>query len=181
MCVSRAYRPRQGSSDGFQREVFDVHMNSPTISARRLGVRRRLFPRQERVLAGGDPATVRKMIVAYCGYNFFSEACHLVEKARERALFSQEEASRLCADRRLAPIAAPPLLSRAALRLRSASPFSRPSTLGPGGPLGPIPLDRVSQRLKGTPDEHARVVGIAIEPKFREASPILLASSAGTF
>jgi FkbM family methyltransferase len=95
--VARTWRPRQGQVDGYQREVFDVHLNSPTISARAWEFDVVYFRGKNAVLAAGDPATVRKLIVAYCGYNFFSEACHLVEKARERALFSQEEADRLFA------------------------------------------------------------------------------------
>jgi FkbM family methyltransferase len=93
--VARAYRPRSGRPDGYQREIFDVYMNSPTISARAWEVDAVYFRTKQSVLATGDPAIVRKLVVAYCGYNFFSEAYHLVEKAREKALFSQEEAVRM--------------------------------------------------------------------------------------
>lgn len=93
--VSRAYRPRNGRPDGYQQEIFDVYLNSPTVSARAWEFDAVYFRAKNVVLSMSDPAAVRKLAVAYCGYNFFSEACHLIEKARERALFSQEEADRM--------------------------------------------------------------------------------------
>ncbi len=95
--VTRAYRPRRGDPEGYQREIFDVSPNSLTISARAWEFEAVYSRSNKSVLASGDPAAVRKLAVAYCGYNFFSEAYHLIEKAREKALFSQEEADRLAA------------------------------------------------------------------------------------
>jgi FkbM family methyltransferase len=93
--VARAYRRHEGRNDAYQREVFDVCANTTTISARawELDV---VFVRPiERILAERDPATVRKAIVAYCGYHFFAEGYELAEKAEGLKLFSSAEARQI--------------------------------------------------------------------------------------
>lgn len=47
------------------------------------------------VLATGDPAVVRKAIVAYCGYNYFAEGFKLAERAERQRLFSSAEAQQI--------------------------------------------------------------------------------------
>ena len=89
--VARTYLRRDGQSDGYQRTVFDVFSNSPTLAARAWEFDVVYFRAIDRVVASGDSATVKKAIVAFCGYNFFAEGFELAERAERAGIFSAPE------------------------------------------------------------------------------------------
>jgi FkbM family methyltransferase len=89
--VARTYLRRNGKIDGYQHEIFDVFSNSPTLGARAWEFDVVYIRAIDNVLATGDPATVRKAIVAYCGYNFFAEGYELAERAERAGLFSASD------------------------------------------------------------------------------------------
>jgi FkbM family methyltransferase len=90
--VARTYLRRNGRIDGFQSEIFDVFHNSPTLSARAWEFDVVYIRSLDAVIATGDPATLKKAIVAYCGYNYFSEGYELAERADRLGIFSADEA-----------------------------------------------------------------------------------------
>jgi FkbM family methyltransferase len=90
--VARVHRPKDSQFDYYQRKVFGVYENSPTISARIWEVDAIYFRRRSALLAERDASTLRRMMLSYCTYNFFSEAYNLVEKAEELGIFSTDEA-----------------------------------------------------------------------------------------
>lgn len=98
--VARSYRPRNGVKDGYQREVFGVHWHSPKISARIWEIDAVFFRRPELILLDGGPA-VRKLIVCYCAYNYFSEAFWLSEEAQKQGVFTPQEAGEIQAQIKL--------------------------------------------------------------------------------
>ena len=89
--VARTYLRRDGRIDGYQREVFDVFSNSPTLSARAWEFDVVYFRAIDKVLATRDPATVKKSIVAFCGYNYFAEGYELAELAERLEIVSAAE------------------------------------------------------------------------------------------
>ena len=93
--VARTYLRRNGRIDGYQREVFDVFSNSPTIAARAWEFDVVYFRPINKVLARRDPATVRKSIVAFCGYHYFAEAYELTDQAERLGIFSAAEAQQI--------------------------------------------------------------------------------------
>jgi len=95
--VSRVHRPFNGDHEYYQRKVFGVHANSPTISARIWEFDAVFFRRKSLLLAEGDPQALRRMMLAYCTYNFYSEAYSLAEKARDLGHFSAAEADAILA------------------------------------------------------------------------------------
>lgn len=95
LSVARAYRPRGGDSDWYQRQIFDVYENSPSLSAR-VWEADVVYVRDWRLLvADGDATAIRKLAVALCGYRFFSEAYFMVERAEEAGLFDATAASEI--------------------------------------------------------------------------------------
>jgi FkbM family methyltransferase len=96
--VARAYRGRQGDADWYQRRVFDVYQNSPTLSAHAWETDA-VYVKDWRVLVRNkDAAGIRKLAVALCGYRFFSEAYFVAEKAEESRIFTAEAAAGLKAN-----------------------------------------------------------------------------------
>jgi FkbM family methyltransferase len=93
--ITRAHRPRDGDPAGYQTRVFGVDQNSPTISARVWEFEAVYTRRPDSVLAWGEAGAVRKLAVAYCLYNFFSEAYHLAERAEKQGVLDPGAASRL--------------------------------------------------------------------------------------
>jgi FkbM family methyltransferase len=93
--VARIHRPFQNDHGYYQRQIFSVYANSPTISARIWEFDAIFFRRKSAILAQRDPAQVRRMILVYCTYNFFSEAYSLVEKAEAAAILPADQAARL--------------------------------------------------------------------------------------
>lgn len=91
--VARAYRARNGDADWYQREIFDVYRNSPSLSAHAWEADV-VYVRDWRGLVGnGDAAAIRKLALALCGYRFFSEAYFIVEKAEEAGVLGVEATS----------------------------------------------------------------------------------------
>ena len=84
--VSRVHRPHGNDHAHYQRKVFGVHAESPTISARIWEFDAVFFRRKSLLLAAGDAMALRRMMLAYCCYNFYSEAYALAEKAQEAGI-----------------------------------------------------------------------------------------------
>jgi hypothetical protein len=93
--AARVHRPFKNDHAYYQREAFSVYANSPTISARLWEFDAIFFRRKSALLAQRDPAQLRRMLLTYCTYNFFSEAYGLVEKAEAAGIFQAEETTRL--------------------------------------------------------------------------------------
>lgn len=94
--VARVHLPRDGDHEHFQTRVFSTYANSPSVSARIWEFDALYFRRRSALLEAADAAALRRMMVVYCTYNFFSEAFDLVEKGRARAYFTDDEARELC-------------------------------------------------------------------------------------
>jgi FkbM family methyltransferase len=93
--VARTYLRRNGRIDGYQNEIFDVFSNSPTLSARAWEFDVVYMRSLDAVLATRTPATVRKSIVAYCGYQFFAEGHELADRAESLGIFSADDAQNI--------------------------------------------------------------------------------------
>ncbi len=93
--VARVHRPFQNDHSYYQRRIFSVYENSPTISARIWEFDAVFFRRKSLLIAENDVAKLRRMILVYCTYNFYSEAYSLVEKAQTAWIFAAEEAADL--------------------------------------------------------------------------------------
>jgi FkbM family methyltransferase len=93
--TANAYRPKAGRSDHYQTRVFSVCANSPSISARLWEFDAVYFRNAREVLGSGDTAQLRRLVVAYCAYNFFSEAYWLVEQAEQQGSFAPPDAQAL--------------------------------------------------------------------------------------
>jgi FkbM family methyltransferase len=93
--VARSYLPYQGKYGHFQKEIFGTFENSPTISARVSEFDAVYFKKRSLLLADRDAQKIRRMVVCYLTYNFFSEAYSLVDSAEQQGIFSSEDGSRL--------------------------------------------------------------------------------------
>jgi len=90
--VARSYRPREGNKQGYQNDLFGVYRNSPGISARAWEFDAIYFRKPESLLKLENPAQeVRKQVVAYCAYNFYSEAIYLIELAKNSGVLVESE------------------------------------------------------------------------------------------
>jgi FkbM family methyltransferase len=89
---AHAYRPKNGKADHYQTKVFSVCANSPSVSARLWELDAVYFRSAKSVLDSRDTAQVRRLVVAYCSYNFFSEAYWLVEQAEQQGSFGPSDA-----------------------------------------------------------------------------------------
>jgi FkbM family methyltransferase len=90
--ISRNYRAKGGDDDWYQREVFDTYVNNPGISAAAWEADV-VYVRDYRMLvAAGDAGALRRLVVALCGYRFFSEAFFTVEQALNAGVFAAEDA-----------------------------------------------------------------------------------------
>jgi FkbM family methyltransferase len=91
--IARGYRPKDGDSDWYQREIFDVYQNSPSLSARTWEADVVYVRDWRQLVAERDASSIRKLAVALCGYRFFSEAYFIIEKAEESQIFDSDTAS----------------------------------------------------------------------------------------
>jgi FkbM family methyltransferase len=91
----RGHLHRDGRLAGYHGEVFNVYPNCPAISARVWHFDGVYFRSVSKLIAEGEPGRVRKQIVAFCGYNFFTEAHRLAEEACTAGLFEPEDAKEL--------------------------------------------------------------------------------------
>jgi FkbM family methyltransferase len=91
--AARAYRSLNGDGDWYQREVFDVYRNSPSISAH-IWEADAVYVRDWRtLLEKRDAAAIKKLAIALCGYRFFSEAYFIVEKSEQAGVFEADSAA----------------------------------------------------------------------------------------
>ena len=93
--VLRHHRIRNEKTDYYQRKVFSVFGEVPTISARIWEVDAVWFRSPALLLAQKDAAALRRMITIYCTYCFFTDAWRLVETALELKILKSEEAESL--------------------------------------------------------------------------------------
>lgn len=89
--VARIYRPKHGDSDWYQREVFDVYENCSSLAARVWEADVVYVRDWQQLVSERDDSALRKLIVALCGYRFFSEAYFTLEKAEEAGIFCASE------------------------------------------------------------------------------------------
>jgi hypothetical protein len=87
--TARANRTRDGTADGYNRQIFGVHGRSPSISARVWDVDALFFRNFVEVVERGLPV-VRLTVAALCTYNFFSEAYYLLEEAEGDSRWSSD-------------------------------------------------------------------------------------------
>jgi hypothetical protein len=93
--VARAYRGKNGDADWYQREVFKVYQNSPSLSARVWEADVVYVRDIKQLIARKDVASIRKLAIALCGYRFFSEAYYLIEQAEKADVLSGDDAYEL--------------------------------------------------------------------------------------
>ena len=95
LSVAREYRPKAGDGDWYQRNIFGVYENSPSLSAT-IWEADVVYVRDWRqLIASKDAASIRKLAVALCGYRFFSEAYFMIEKAEEAGIFEINAANEI--------------------------------------------------------------------------------------
>jgi len=95
LSVAREYRSKAGDSDWYQRNIFNVYENSPSLSARVWEADVVYVRDWEQLIACKDAAAIRKLAVALCGYRFFSEAYFMIEKAEEAGIFESNAANEI--------------------------------------------------------------------------------------
>jgi FkbM family methyltransferase len=88
---NRTHRPKGSRFDFYQKEVFGVYANAPTISAQLFEVDAVYFRNPLPLIARKDAGAIRRLLAAYCMYNFFSEAHHVAEQTRLAGVFSPAE------------------------------------------------------------------------------------------
>jgi FkbM family methyltransferase len=93
--AARVHRPFSNDHSYYQRKVFSVHENSPSISARIWEFDAVFFRRKSLLIDSGDADALRRMALVYCVYNYFSEAYDLLEKAEVIGLFTNSDAEHL--------------------------------------------------------------------------------------
>jgi FkbM family methyltransferase len=93
--VARVHQQRDGRHDYYQREVFSVYDNSPTISARIWELDAVYFRKRSDVLNRGDADLLRRLLIAYMTYNYFAEAYSLVDEAQAHGLLGAEQRTAL--------------------------------------------------------------------------------------
>lgn len=93
--VAREYRSKGGDSDWYQREIFDIYENSPSLSARVWEADVVYVRDWRQLVADGDAASIRKLAVALCGYRFFSEAYFMIERAEDAKVFDAATANEI--------------------------------------------------------------------------------------
>lgn len=93
--ITRQHRARDGDSDWYQREVFNVYTNSPGVSAMSWEADVVYVRDYNELIKRGDAAGVRRLVVALGGYRFFSEAYYIVEEAQKRGLLTGPESEEI--------------------------------------------------------------------------------------
>jgi FkbM family methyltransferase len=91
LSVARNHRAKAGDSDWYQREVFNSYVNSPGISAAAWEADVVYVRDYRSLIAKGDAAALRRLVVALCVYRFFSEAFYTVEQASIAGIFNTHE------------------------------------------------------------------------------------------
>jgi FkbM family methyltransferase len=93
--VARAYRSRSGDNDWYQRRFFDVYRNSPTISAHAWEADVVYVRDWRELIKNGDSSAIRKLVIALCGYRFFSEAMFIVEQSEQAGVLDGDSARQI--------------------------------------------------------------------------------------
>jgi FkbM family methyltransferase len=93
--VARSYRANKGDDDWYQREVFDVYRNTPTLAAHAWETDAVYVRDWRALIRDRDAAGIRKLAVALCGYRFFSEAYFMVQKGEEAGVLTPDAGSEL--------------------------------------------------------------------------------------
>jgi FkbM family methyltransferase len=93
--VARVRRPLHGEYGAYESEIFSVDPNSPTVAARIWELDAVYFRKKSLLLTAGDGSEIRRMIVVYATYNYYSEAHSLICKAEEAGVLGAGEAADL--------------------------------------------------------------------------------------
>jgi FkbM family methyltransferase len=96
--IARAYCSKNGDSDWYQRGVFKVYENTPSLAARVFEADVVYVRDWRQLIANKDVTSIRKLVVALGGYRFFSEAYFMVEKAEAAGLFDAASADKIKRD-----------------------------------------------------------------------------------
>lgn len=92
--LARTDLPRRGDDRFYRSQIFNVGPDDRSIASR-LWETDALFIRHPApLLADGDGAALRRLMVVYCTYRFFPEAYHLVSVAQSHGILDDEEAAR---------------------------------------------------------------------------------------
>ena len=91
----RGHRHLPGANVGSAEDVFGVAADAPSISKRLWEADAIYFRPLRNVLASGDVAALRRLMVLECAYGFFTEAHHAVEASAKAGLVSSIEAREL--------------------------------------------------------------------------------------
>jgi FkbM family methyltransferase len=93
LSVARSYRSRNGDDDWYQRKIFDVYRNSPTLSAHVWEADVVYVRDWRKLLSDRNASAVRKLAIALCGYRFFGEAYFIIERCEEAGMFDTATAA----------------------------------------------------------------------------------------
>jgi FkbM family methyltransferase len=93
--VARVRRPLHGEYGAYEREIFSADPNTPTIAARIWEFDAIYFRKKSLLLSRGNAVEVRRMVLVYATYNYYSEAHNLVDKAERVGIFDSDAASEL--------------------------------------------------------------------------------------
>ena len=93
--VVRTYRKKRGNKFWYHEHVFDVYKDSPSIAGRTWELDVMYFKDYRKLMDRGDVRQLRRLLVALCGYRFFSEAYFIVEKCKTETLLDAAESDAL--------------------------------------------------------------------------------------
>ena len=93
--VVRTYRKHKGNKFWYHDNVFGVYHRSPSISGRVWEFDVMYFKDYLKLMERGELVQLRQLLVALCGYRFFSEAYFIVEKCSADGVFDKQECDAL--------------------------------------------------------------------------------------
>lgn len=93
--VVRTYRKYRGNKFWYHDNIFDVYPFSPSIAGRVWEFDVMYFKDYRTLMEREDRSQLRRLLVALCGYRFFSEAHYIVEACREQCIWNDAEAQAL--------------------------------------------------------------------------------------
>lgn len=85
--VARVRRPFAGKDGAYEKTVFGMDPNTPTVAARLWEFDAIYFRKKSVLLDRRDAGAIRRMALVYAAYNFYSEAHSLVDKAQAAGIF----------------------------------------------------------------------------------------------
>ena len=95
MNMETNYRKKRGNKFWYHEHVFRVYNKSPSITGRVWEVDAVYFKDYRALLDQADVPQIRRLIVALCGYRFFSEAYFIVETCQEEKVIDSVECKQL--------------------------------------------------------------------------------------